>query len=380
MGSVVASAAVPVWPVEPNRPRILALGAALAAAASLLVTRIRKSSQPVSSTANDWDPDLDNDSMTRSGDAESGSPEAESPSAHVASAARTPTPRQSTTPRAASEPPRTSSAPRRAAIEINAPGARHIDPRSEPDTTQREDVEDRSSLSRTQAMGSPTPASIEPRAPSAASAPLNVVEKVAGWAPDPTLFAESRLGLRDELYALSGDRHFVVAVTGVSGTSAEKSRVAAELALCLSQPAGSRILLLEANFQRPLVHRLAHVEMPRFAGFSEQLQAAAEQEEALRPWTVIACSRSLHVLAEGLMRVPEMILSREFQRCIGHLRAHYDFVVLDGPLLSEPSACRAVNGVVDGAVVVHTEAKNMDLARASASFPGKRISGVSATG
>jgi Mrp family chromosome partitioning ATPase len=89
---------------------------------------------------------------------------------------------------------------------------------------------------------------------------------------------------------------------------------------------------------------------------------------------VVECSSSLHVLAEGSHGSPELILSRPFEDCVTELRSFYDFIVLDGPRVSNVPACRAVNDVSDSAVLLATAAG--DLVQARSLFPGKRVSVV----
>jgi Mrp family chromosome partitioning ATPase len=95
---------------------------------------------------------------------------------------------------------------------------------------------------------------------------------------------------------------------------------------------------------------------------------------------VLACSPTLHVIAEGMMRIPELILSRQFEDAVTEFRNYYDVIVIDGPLVSEVAACRAVHDVVDGAVLVCPKAGSTEIAEASALFSQKRFSTVLAAG
>lgn len=200
------------------------------------------------------------------------------------------------------------------------------------------------------------------------------------WRPDASLVPEARRALAQELYRLAVEQCFVIGVAGVRGAAEDTPRVAAELALALAETGHPRILLLEGNLQRPEIHRLMRVAMPLFSGFSEQLEARIQNGNQPRPWSVLACAPTLHVIAEGVMRIPELILSRQFEDAVSELRNYYDVIVIDGPLVSEVAACRAVQDVVDGVVLVCPKAGSSEVAEASALFSQKRFSTVLAAG
>jgi Mrp family chromosome partitioning ATPase len=193
-----------------------------------------------------------------------------------------------------------------------------------------------------------------------------------GWMPDPSLDFRARRELADQLFPLAVERCFVVGVSAVEAGRKHKSRVAAELALALAEPRQQRVLLLDADFQWPDVHRTMRVEMPMSLGFSQQVSAHREGQG----WTVIECSPTLHVLAEGIMRSPGLILSMRFEASVLSLRTYYDLIVVDGPPASTEVDCRALAGLVDGAIVVAPHHGSPDLARACALFGERRFSTV----
>jgi Mrp family chromosome partitioning ATPase len=119
--------------------------------------------------------------------------------------------------------------------------------------------------------------------------------------------------------------------------------------------------------------------MPAVSGFSQQLELRVGARPK-QPWVIMECSASLHVLAEGARKNPELLLSRQFEECVRELRAAYDFIVIDGPPLSETAACRAVNDVVDGVVLLHGITPGEELARVHSMFPSRRLSLVPAAG
>jgi Mrp family chromosome partitioning ATPase len=195
------------------------------------------------------------------------------------------------------------------------------------------------------------------------------------WQPDSRLKPAERRELRDQLFPFALEGCFVVAVVGVPEAAAEKSAVAAELALALAQSAHPRTLLLEGDLQRPAVHRLMHVEMPLSAGFSQQLHDRVNTGGKAQ-WTVVSCAKTLHVLAEGVMRAPGLVLSTQFEQSVSELRGFYDFIVIDGPLTSGEVDCRAIDAVVDGVILVCPKANQAALAHALLLFSEKRFTTV----
>ena len=127
--------------------------------------------------------------------------------------------------------------------------------------------------------------------------------------------------------------------------------------------------------QGPSVHRLMQIDMPAGAGFSQQLRGRINGS-ADRRWTVVSCGKSLHVLAEGRLRSPGLLLSRQFTESLADLRNYYDFIVIDGPSGSLEIEAQALDSVTDGIVFVCGKGGTPFLARHQALFGEKRIKTV----
>jgi len=151
--------------------------------------------------------------------------------------------------------------------------------------------------------------------------------------------------------------------------------VAVELALALAESGHPRILLMDGDIHSPRVHRLMHVEMPMSAGFSQQLRERINGSSERR-WTVVSCSKVLHVLAEGMLRSPGLLLSRQFSDGLADLRNYYDFIVIDGPSSSLPVESQALDAVADGVVYVCGKQGSPGLAQLQALFRDKRLQTV----
>ena len=218
--------------------------------------------------------------------------------------------------------------------------------------------------------------SSHPPASNAQPAPTNTVAIVRpapdGWRPSPTLKPELRRPICEQLYPLAVERCVVILVVAPPKSHELKSRVAAELALALSESGHPRILLMEGDLQSPSVHRLLNVDMSMTGGFSQQLRARANRDTDRR-WTVIGCGPTLHVLGEGMMRTPGLLLSRQFADSLGELRNYYDFILIDGPNSSLEIESQALDAVADGLVFAAESAQSAALARVQSLFGQKRI-------
>jgi Mrp family chromosome partitioning ATPase/LPS O-antigen subunit length determinant protein (WzzB/FepE family) len=197
----------------------------------------------------------------------------------------------------------------------------------------------------------------------------------SNWAPDATLVPALRRPVCEQLYPLAVEGCFIVVVVGVPESLEQKSRVAAELALALAESGHPRILLMEGDLTGPRVHRLMNVSMPMSSGFSQQLRDRINGK-AERRWTVVGCGKVLHVLAEGMMRSPGLLLSQQFSEGLADLRNYYDFIIIDGPSTSLPGESQALDAVANGVVYVCGKQGSAGLAKLQALFAEKRLQTV----
>jgi Mrp family chromosome partitioning ATPase len=176
-----------------------------------------------------------------------------------------------------------------------------------------------------------------------------------GWSPDPAMMQTGSMNelltLRDQLYQLSAGGCFIVGVTSGPDGTADKSCIAAQLASLLAGAGRARVLLIEANFDRPAVHSLMRVDMPFSQGFSEQMRKRMTPAPR-RPWVLFRCAPNLHVLAEGLVRSPGLLSSVQFGEAIAELRGYYDVIVADGPIAESTIDTCAFDALMDGIVLV----------------------------
>ncbi len=265
-----------------------------------------------------------------------------------------------------------------------APDSRYSYVSNAPPAPEEVRLPPRSPIPQRPPQAQPQPSSIPPRAqvqtpakasPSAPAANVVRVREVAmGWRPDAALTPDAQRPLCAQLYSFAVENCFVLSVVAVPEATNYKSRVACELALCLAESGHPRILLLEGDLHRPWVGRTMHVDMPMSAGFSQQLGARAQPSTSEERWTVMGVSKSLHVLAEGMMRTPGLLLSRQFADCLSELRGYYDFIVIDGPTSSLDVDCGALDAVTDGLITVCPAKGSPALGRMQGLFSKKRFS------
>lgn len=184
--------------------------------------------------------------------------------------------------------------------------------------------------------------------------------------------------LRFRIEQRAKDGNMVVGVTSaVAGEG--KSRLAVQLALALAESDRARVLLVEANLERPSLARLLGVDLKEEHAFSVQMRRRAIEDTPL-PWQVAACGGSLHLLAESpdAIGFPGMLHSRELRIAIDELRSRFDYIVVDGPSILDDGGATSVERVVDGFVIVARAkvSKKSTLGRAARMLGEERMLGV----
>ncbi|HEX6277567.1 MAG TPA: hypothetical protein VFZ53_31200 [Polyangiaceae bacterium] len=195
---------------------------------------------------------------------------------------------------------------------------------------------------------------------------------LAGWRPDAKVVPGSRRQIAGEILTSAVEGCQVIGITGLRGLGGEKSRAAVEIAFALSEAKHPRILLVEGDFHFPQIQNWLKLEVPLAAGFSQQLRSRIQGTKEGR-WHVVECQPSMHVLAEGVMRSPGLLLSNQFEQAIRELKSYYDIVVLDAPLAPNEADGQALVDVLDGVVVLGPESRAAEIAEVSRIFQGKKL-------
>ncbi len=179
-----------------------------------------------------------------------------------------------------------------------------------------------------------------------------------------------------ERRALQG--HMVVAVTSALAGEG-KTRLAAQLALVLAESQRARVLLVEANLERPGLASLLGVRVDANHGFSAQLERR-RRAGTRTGWQVQSRGDALHLLIESTDddRPGSLLHSREFAVAIEEFRSRYDYVVIDGPAVLEAGDATSVEAVSDGVLLVARAgfSRASKLREAAAALGDRRLLGA----
>lgn len=160
-------------------------------------------------------------------------------------------------------------------------------------------------------------------------------------------YSEAYRAVRTALnFGIRGEGHKVIQVTSPDPGDG-KSTLSANLAVCMAQ-SGRRVLLVDADFRRPRVHRLFGAEPG--VGLSAVIKGTADLPEAIVPTDV----DNLFLLPCGPRpsNPSELLSSTRFSELVHVLREQYDIVIIDTPpVLAVTDPC-VVAPRVDGVVLL----------------------------
>lgn len=166
--------------------------------------------------------------------------------------------------------------------------------------------------------------------------------------------AESYRSVRTGLFFSSrGTDLKVVQVTSpVPGDG--KSTLCANLAVTMAQ-SGRRVLLLDADFRRPRLHKIFGVDVE--AGLAQCVSGEAELDEV----TYSTCIANLSLMPGGKRpsNPAELLSSSRFSQLLEILKEKYDIIIIDTPpalAVSDPSV---VASLVDGVVLAMRLRRNV---------------------
>jgi Mrp family chromosome partitioning ATPase len=173
------------------------------------------------------------------------------------------------------------------------------------------------------------------------------------------------------------DGHFVVSVLS-AGAGEGKTTLAIRLALILSEAERARVVLVEANLERPRLARVLGLHIPEDIGLSAQIRR--RMAGGSRPWGVIKLAPSLNVLVEPGEEAafPGALHSTHFDAVLRTLQRNYDYVIIDGPAVLGSGDGNVVEDVSDGVVVVAQAGRTQGtaLCRTADQLGDRRIVGV----
>jgi len=167
-----------------------------------------------------------------------------------------------------------------------------------------------------------------------------------------SLLAEAFRQLRTSLLFAS-DRPIKCLLVSSPGPADGKTTVAANLAITLAR-AGTRTLLVEANFRRPALAR--HFDLPDGVGLSNVLVGLNRAEEAIQATAI----ENLDVLLCGASppSPAELLGSASMRRFLEAQVQDYDQVILDGAPMLVVADNHLMADTVDGVVLVFQADQN----------------------
>jgi len=159
--------------------------------------------------------------------------------------------------------------------------------------------------------------------------------------------AEAYRAVRTSLYfSARSEGHKVIQVTSPNPRDG-KSTLAANLALSIAK-SGKRVLLLEADFRRPRIHRLFGIDNK--TGVTSVLTGDCELPEAAHQTAV----ENLTVMPCGPrpQNASDLLTTPRFKELIDTVRDEYDFVIVDTPPLLAVSDPAVVAPRTDAVLIV----------------------------
>lgn len=198
-------------------------------------------------------------------------------------------------------------------------------------------------------------------------------------AQHPTsLAAEQYRVLRTNIIKISQTQALKVVLITSPGPGDGKTTSAVNLALSFAQKPDSRVLLIEADLRKPAVGALVSIDPG--PGLAEYLTGDASLEQVIRPTTF----PNFSLLAAGKpVRMPaDLLHSPRWDSLMEAARAHFDWVVLDGPPTNPVADYELLTPFCDGVLLVvrpfHTQRDLLHLTNEA--LQGRKVLGVVVNG
>jgi len=151
---------------------------------------------------------------------------------------------------------------------------------------------------------------------------------------------------------LSPDKPLKVIVVTSAFPNEGKSTIAANLALALAY-SKKRILLVDADFHRPVLEKVFGLESSSAGGLSEFVFAAASQEEVVRCINLENAPQFWFLSSGKSVPNPtELISSVRFDEGLKELASSFDTIIVDSPPLSATVDASVLASKSDGTVLV----------------------------
>jgi capsular exopolysaccharide synthesis family protein len=187
--------------------------------------------------------------------------------------------------------------------------------------------------------------------------------------------SEAYRSIRTSLFFAAPAEQAKALVVTSGGPGDGKTTTATNLALTIAQ-SGKSVLLIDADFRRPMIHRVFDLDGRR--GVSTVLVGEATLAEAVQtPRQDGEPIGDLHVLAAGPKppNPAELLDSDNMRRLLQEGRERYDRVLIDTPPVLFVADASILSGICDGVIMVVKSAKNT---RALATRTRERLDNLNA--
>jgi succinoglycan biosynthesis transport protein ExoP len=165
--------------------------------------------------------------------------------------------------------------------------------------------------------------------------------------------AEAFRGLRTTLFfKLEGQGHKVIQITSPNMGDG-KTTLATNLAVSIAQ-SGKRILLIDADFRRPRLHKMFNLDAT--TGLASVIAEGTDVQDAIKPTPVP--NLSLLPCGPRPSNPAELLTSKRFLDLLDVLREQFDIILVDTPPLLAVSDPSVVAPRVDGVLLTIRVAKN----------------------
>ncbi len=157
-----------------------------------------------------------------------------------------------------------------------------------------------------------------------------------------------------------------------------KTTTAVNTAISLSQT-GARVLLIDADLRRPMIHNVFNVSNP--AGLSTVLSRDVNEQDILA-LIELQPESGLHLLTSGPIppNPAELLGSSQMKQLLQTLASHFDHLIIDSPPITSVTDGVLLASLVDGVIlVVHGGQSTRELVRRTRQLlrgVGARIVGV----
>ncbi|MFU8858011.1 MAG: CpsD/CapB family tyrosine-protein kinase [Deferrisomatales bacterium] len=160
--------------------------------------------------------------------------------------------------------------------------------------------------------------------------------------------SEQYRSLRNRVERLNAEGNLRAIGLTSAGKGEGKSLTSTNLAAVMAQDPTKRVLLVDADFRRPSLHRLLGVSVS--PGLADLLEGKAAEDDVVRPTPFFG----LHLVTAGEARghPAELAASPALSEFIARARDHFDYVFVDTPPLHPMSDMSFLSECLDGVIVV----------------------------